>query len=359
MTDCKKEKILIMGAGNVGFGMAAHFIYHGEIVNIWNRTPAYLSEAQRTGVIRCNKVLDFEAKPAALSSNIEDVLANRIFITTTAGAHAPIAKMLAPYINESTIIYLCPARTFGAIDFLNVLKQNNCKHVPIIAELASVVHATGSTRRDVSSNQVNLLSLKRGIKLAALNPLMCDSAMKALPECMREYITPVESVAVTSLENIGMMFHCAPMLMNIGLIEGEKSFDFYTDGISKSVAGFIEQLDVERLAVGHAFGYKVLSVTEWLSEIYKTDSNSLFEALRQNPVYGGVLGPKFMTHRYIEDDVPFGLVPLESAGNHLGVKTPLTTLLIDLACAVMNKDYRANGRILTKSIKELIKKTKD
>ena len=48
--------------------------------------------------------------------------------------------------------------------------------------------------------------------------------------------------------------------------------------------------------------------------------------------------------RYITEDVPQGLVLLESLGGLLNVKTTVCSALIDIASACLNTDFRKNGR---------------
>ena len=55
-----------------------------------------------------------------------------------------------------------------------------------------------------------------------------------------------------------------------------------------------------------------------------------------------------MDHRYIKEDVGFGLVPMTEIGHSLGVKTPVMDALITLASAMHKTDYRAEGLTLKK-----------
>ena len=57
-------------------------------------------------------------------------------------------------------------------------------------------------------------------------------------------------------------------------------------------------------------------------------------------------GPVVVDSRYISEDVPQGLVMLESIGQHLGVATPVCTALIEIATAALGRDLRAEGRTL-------------
>ena len=57
-------------------------------------------------------------------------------------------------------------------------------------------------------------------------------------------------------------------------------------------------------------------------------------------------GPTQVDSRYISEDVPQGLVMLESLGKVLDVSTPICTSLIEIASAALGRDLRAEGRTM-------------
>lgn len=59
-----------------------------------------------------------------------------------------------------------------------------------------------------------------------------------------------------------------------------------------------------------------------------------------------------LDHRYIMEDIPTGLVPLEAVGKELGLEMKAISLIIDLASALMEIDFRKEGR----NLHELIEK---
>ena len=59
-------------------------------------------------------------------------------------------------------------------------------------------------------------------------------------------------------------------------------------------------------------------------------------------------GPLSAEDRYLTEDVPQGLVLLESLGQYLGVATPVCTALIELASAALGRDLRQTGRTLAR-----------
>lgn len=53
-----------------------------------------------------------------------------------------------------------------------------------------------------------------------------------------------------------------------------------------------------------------------------------------------------MKHRYIFEDIPYGLVPLEALGHMFDIDMSYTSLIIDLGSKLMNENFRENGRNL-------------
>ena len=57
-------------------------------------------------------------------------------------------------------------------------------------------------------------------------------------------------------------------------------------------------------------------------------------------------GPVKVDSRYISEDIPQGLVMLETLGEKLNVDTPVCTSLIEMASAALGRDLRAEGRTI-------------
>ena len=55
-----------------------------------------------------------------------------------------------------------------------------------------------------------------------------------------------------------------------------------------------------------------------------------------------------LDHRYLNEDVGFGLVPMVEIGKLLGVKTPVMDALITLASTALRTDFRTEGLTLEK-----------
>lgn len=333
--------VFVCGAGHQGLSMSAHLALNGLTVNLWNRTAKNIQEVINTGIIHCSGIVNGDAKIAKVSSNIADVIADFVMVTTPSNAHRDVARELAPFIHKEMVIILNPGRTFGAIEFAEELKKNGVQELPHIAETQTIVYTCRKNRKDSTC----IYALKNDVEIAAIRGSDINYIMSLMPDCLKPFFKIVNSVGVTSLSNVGMVLHCSPVMMNIGWIESEKvDFKYYYDGISNTIAHFLEKIDLERQAVASAGGFKVESVKEWLIRTYGVTGNTLFECIRNNESYKEIDAPPTINTRYIFEDVPNGLVPVEAMGVEYNVPTPNITTIINLASAVMDQDYRQTGR---------------
>ena len=338
------KRVFVCGAGHQGLSMAAHLALNGHEVCLWNRTQKNIQEVIDTGVIHCSGVVNGDARIKRASSVMKEVVADFVMVTTPSSAHREIARELAPFVHKDMIIVLNPGRTFGAIDFAEELLKCGVGEIPQIAETQTIVY----TCRKSGPNSTTIFTLKDDVKIAAIKGSDIHHILNSFPNCLKPFFSPVDSVASTSLSNIGMVLHCAPVLMNVGWIESEKvNFKYYYDGISRSVAHLLEKIDRERQMVAKASGVEVESLKDWLIRTYHVSGDDLYECIRNNDAYREIDAPPTLNTRYIFEDVPNGLVPIESMGQEFGVTTPNISTIIDLACSVMDTDYRKLGRRFT------------
>ena len=349
MSNDSKEKVFVCGGGHQGLSMAAHLALNGVEVTLWNRTSENIRELTETHEIHCFGVVSGTAHIKKASSDINEVVSDVIMVTTPSTAHIQIAKMLASYVNEKTVIILNPGRTFGAIEFAEALKECNVEKLPHIAETQTIVY----TCRRSGKNDTSIFALKNNVQIAALKNSDIDYIMSKIPQCLRNYYAPVESVAITSLSNVGMVLHCAPVLMNVGWIESDKAdFKYYYDGISKSVAGVLERIDSERVSVAKQAGYNIESLVQWLKRTYSANGDDIFSCIKSVDAYRGIDAPPSIQTRYLYEDIPNGLVPVENMAKAFGMKTPTITTVIDFACEVTGIDFRCNSRRFSQCVLE-------
>lgn len=338
-------KAAIIGVGNSGLTMAAHLSAGGNEVSLWNHTQKTISELMKTKCIHCHGILEADACLRTVSTDIGDVIldADIILITTPANTHREIARNISSHLSGDSCILLNPGRTCGALEFQETLLQEGITEMPLIAESQTIIYVC----RKTDPVSTNLLAFKKGVLLSAIHPSDTGIVCSRLPDCIRPYFSPARSMIQTSIGNVGMILHCAPVIFNVGLIEDIKtSFKYYRDGITPTIASFLEKLDRERLAVAAMLGDSVESASDWLRRSYSIKGDCLYECLQNIPAYATIDAPTTLQHRYLFEDIPTGLVPLEAIGKLLGLSMTSTSLVIDCASSVMNIDFRAEGRNL-------------
>ncbi len=118
-------------------------------------------------------------------------------------------------------------------------------------------------------------------------------------------------------------------------------------GLTGELESLILAVDEERLAIATAYGIDATPVTDWICRAYpRAAGDGLAQRLAANAAYADVRLPTSLSHRYLAEDVPTGLVPIRELGVAAGVPAPLTSALVDLSGAVVGSNFRLEGRTL-------------
>lgn len=344
-------RITVIGAGNSGLAMAAHLSIEGHEVTLWNRSRENIQDLLNNPVIHCSGVINGDASIKQVTDDLCVALDDPevIFVTTPAFSHAELAAQFAIYLTKPTTIILNPGRTFGALEFQYNYHQKNPFLTPTIAETQTILY----TCRKVTQNAVEIYALKQDVLISTIDGDDNAALVASLPSGLQDKFIPAASMIETSIGNVGMIMHCAPILLNIGWVESEKdNFNYYRTGISQTIANFIEKMDNERVAVANKLGHSIESAKEWMKRTYNLEGDSLYEAIQNNEAYATISAPRSLDHRYVMEDIPTGLVPLEAVGKELGLEMKAIGLVIDLASTLLEIDFRKEGR----NLHELIEK---
>lgn len=321
--------------------MVCHLTLEGHKVTLWNRTEKNIEAIKRTKKIKITGIYNEHVSIYKVTSNLKKAVEESevIMITTPANSHAYLAQEIGKVIESKKIIILNPGRTFGVICFKKEFEKINNQVDIIVAETQTIIY----TARKLAPDHVKLLCFKHNVLLYSNTPL--NEYYSKLPKCYTDYIKNVNSLIETSIGNVGMVLHTAPMLLNTGWVENEKfNFKYYFEGITPSIGDFLEKIDKERVEISKSLGYKVLSTQEWLESVYNVYADNLYEALQKNYAYQSIDAPTSLSHRYLLEDIPCGLIPLESLGKELGVNVENISLIINLAQSILNTDFRLIGR---------------
>ncbi len=334
----------IIGAGHGGKAMAADLAVKGFSVRLYNRTAEHINEI----ALRREIEIEYEngshhlGRLAVVTSDIAEALdgADVIMVVLPASGHRDVAQSCAPHLRDGQIIILNPGRTGGALEFRQILNRKGCTADVIVAETGTFIFASRST----GPAQARIFRRKNAVPLAALPAIRTGHVLEVVCEAYPQFI-PAPDVLHTSLDNMGAIFHPALTLLNAGWIERTKGdFQFYIDGVTRSTAQVLGELDRERVTIAAALGVRARPALRWLKDAYSAEGKTLYEAIQANPGYQGIKAPRNLRHRYIFEDVPFSLVPMMSLGAQFGVNTWAIEAMVKLACVAHGTNYCQRGR---------------
>lgn len=338
-----RARVAVVGAGAGGLATAAHLSLEGQPPVLVNRSPDRILKLIERPVIAVDGIWQGALPLAAATADLAQVAeVDVVIVTTPATAHRDLAQALAPHLSARHLVILHPGRTLGALEFAAVLHRAGIQ-VQAVAETDTLLY----TARSYEPGSVRISGLKRGVRVAAIPPWHAGDALAAL-RVLGPHFVPAPNILATGINNIGAMFHPAPMVLNAGRIQAGHKFEYYREGITAAVASLVRGLDRERLAVGRAWGVKAEPVEAWMRRNYGLPHRmrTLEELVAANPAYAGVMAPDTLQHRYLLEDVPTGLVPLAELGRLAGVRTPLMDAVIDMAAHLVGVDFRRSGRSL-------------
>ena len=153
-------------------------------------------------------------------------------------------------------------------------------------------------------------------------------------------LSPVDNVIGAGLSNPNIPMHPPGLLLNTGRIEySEGNFYMSKEGITPSVLKVQSALYGEIISIGNAFGVETNAFPESLAD-------TMSRLGGPGGIATNIIGPKVIKHRFITEDVPYGLVPMSELGKKGNVKTPLADAVIAVVSVVCEEDYYKTGRTL-------------
>lgn len=337
-----QENILIVGGGNGALAFAAYLDLKGHPVRLWEfpEFQKHLSVVYEKGRVRAEGVLDGEVAVecfADLSDALKD--ATIILAVVPAFAHKRFAEEIAPALDERAILVLNPGRTGGALEVARILQQAG-RNNPV-AEAQSLLFAC----RRKGEDTIRIGGIKNVMGLGVFPARHTETIANRMNAFIPQF-RAVPDVRTTSFGNIGAVFHPASLMLNLGIVQSGEPYEYYIKMMTPAVVNIMQKIDQERVAVASGVGAEVPDARTWLRESYGLPDLPLDRLLRENPSYQGIMGPSDVKARYVTEDVPTGLVPIEAVAQKVGIATPAISAMVSLAEAHIGENYRVTGRNL-------------
>jgi opine dehydrogenase len=339
--------IAILGGGNGGFAAAAHLQQLGHTPQLYNRSNETIAAIRAAGGVEYSGAAgDGFASIPVITTDLETALdgADFVMISLPAIAFSELATKLAPLLDGSRPILLNPGSTGGALAVRETLRATGCDTVPPIGETNTLTYIC----RKRSEDHIHLSSLVENVRFAAL-PAAKRPVFDDVLEDVYPTLTPVPNVLHTALSNVNAVLHPPGLLLSAAWIEHtDGDFRFYYDAGTPAVANVMSDLDEERRAIATAWGLDVDPFPTMFADIGSTskaagESGSFLRTLRESEPNKEIKAPSSVDHRFFNEDIPFGLVPMQTLARIADVETPTIDSLITLASSVTQSDYHADG----------------
>jgi len=336
--------ITVLGAGAGGTAVAFDCAAHGHDVRVFDfeQFPGNIAKIAEQGGIHAEGDISGFAEITYSGHDIGEALqdAELIYVVGPAYSTVPFGRAVAGKLSEGQTVIVTPSSCGGALAFKRAAGlevDDDSIHVAETSTLHYAVRLTEPGRVRV------FLKLKAGNLLAALPGKHTQDILDLIADVYPS-MEPATSVMQTSLQNANPIIHPAVTLSNAARIEMTGGdFLFYEEGVSDSVGRLIEALDNERIVIGEALGITILpDPVMGMRQGYMLEAN-YGNGYREAPGFLGIGAQPQLDHRYLNEDVGYGLVFMSKLGQQIGVATPGIDAVIDVATIVMARDYRAEA----------------
>ena len=340
-------RFAVLGMGKTGHAMAVYLKSKGQEVVVWNRNPQKIDDIANCGINASGAIEGRFEVETEKDLGIAIHGADYIVVMTVANGHKDIANLLKGRLENGQRIIVFNGN-WGAYEFYCVLKDELLTKDVILTETSGMLIMSSFT----GTAACRLSKIKNEIVLSAVKAGDEGVVIEELKEVYPQFV-PAKSIIDTSFNNSNPILHCPISFFNLTRIENAEDYGFYTDASSHVAVDFTEEIDKERVALAKKMGISSMSCLDILNSFWDDQHDNLYDALQQNPDYQRIKGPKSLDYRFLTEDLPYGLVPIQRLAKQYGVDTPYLDAMIQMYRLILGNAIVESGPDFSKvSLKE-------
>lgn len=339
-------KVSVLGCGNVGVALSADLSLSGHRVSLIKTTNTRKSVYDKI-VSNNNRVIlkeKGEYKTAIIDVVSQDLSAIRnadvVFVTIQSTYHEDLIKEISKFLNERQIV-VCICSYMSSFYF-----RKYCNNIPTVVETTGPYLEGRIEENDIEGEIVFRVGCRLTRSPLSISYTYNSSACLQKIRHLYRGFSDDYSVIESGLLNPNMVLHTVGSIMSIPRIEySGGNFCMYREAYAQSNSATLKimlGLDDEKKNVLKALNYEPIDIFvaggflgDPLKSFYEYSSSS-----------DRAISPTSVHSRYITEDVSQGLVLLESIAKRIGVETPITTSLIDIASCALGENFREQGRTI-------------
>lgn len=335
-------KIAVLGGGHGAYAAAADLSEQGHEVRLWRRDTAALQPVLDGGAIKVTDIRGSRAIPIARpTAELGEAVrgAQLVLIPAPATAQEDIARSLAAHLESSQVVFLPPG-TFGSYVMSEIVRAAGSRAEVTWAETGTLPYLA----RKQSADEVRITIRAARLPTGAYPATRSEHAFAVIRQAY-PVIEPCEDALSGALMNAGPIIHPPLILMNAAPLQHFERWDIHNEGTQPSVRAVTDRLDLERIAVREALGYKAPHFP--LKDHYTSDRWMYGDAHKRLVDSGDWREHiDLHMHRYMTEDTMLGLAFLASVARWAGVDAPLANGLLAVAGAILGRDLRHGPRTL-------------
>lgn len=328
-------KFTIVGAGNTGHAISAYLAAQNADCVLYTRSAEKAAAINSSGITATGSLSGtyHVQATACLAEAVKD--SDCVIVMTQANAHRSVAESLQPLLTNGQTVIIFNSN-WGALEFVQVLGRDIQEKHLVVAETSAQLFVASSP----APGQVHM-STKAKIGIAASDPQQTAPLIERLSAFFPQ-LQPVASIVETTMATTNPVIHVPITVFNAARVENGQQFLFYGDGASQAAVSLIVNIDKERIAVARALGCHIDDVLTSINSFWPQKHDNLLDALTKNETYLRAVGPKTFQHRYLTEDVPFGIAPIAQLGALFGVDTPHTNALLGYLRCILPDEIVGN-----------------
>ena len=341
------ERVAILGAGNQGHVFAGFLGLQEFDVTFVNRSESTVKKIREQGGIKVTGEytgfvpLADEQVTTSVERGIKgcDVI---ILAVPAYGHEYYINRLSAASTLRDDQLILIPTDNYATLRLQQAFQAVETPTPPIAGAAISPMPGLAET-----AGTADIHGTKDSVPLAALPSTNTETACQiatALFKPETEF-TPSENPFAVNFHNLNPYMHSAINVLNLARIDASADWLYYGEGCTPAVNRIVSGIDQERLATADALGLDVIPLRDLVATMYESQvsGTTIAEMLSTSPVHRTLPGPTTLDHEYITEDVPYGLVPLWSLSQQVGVECPTLESTIHLLSVGTDAAFDESG----------------
>lgn len=335
------HKVAIIGAGAIGSAMAAYLSRRGHSVGLWSRSLGKAPHVQSGAAqIKTTGVFTETFRIDALEDLSQLADFDVIVVAVPATAYFDVLPQLARHLTSRHHVVFSASLSLAPLWLHEMARKNGAE--PVITAWGTTLLAA-SFQPD---GTLHVPFIRKRFDLASLPASQTPLGLALCRDLFGIEFDAARSVLDINLSNINPIAHAGQLLVNFSRIDKSETWKLF-ENFTESGIRLAEALDMERLVLASAFGSAPRSLRRHYALSYPVTDAAIDTMVNQISQDGSkTLGPRTYQHRYLIEDMPYGLVFLERLARIAGVEVPMTSAVISILEVMTGTPIRRNNRII-------------